>query len=252
MTITPITIADLTTANIQGTGLFDVLMRANSAHLDQEYQKNRIRGPEYSQVYLGSLQQVLTSAITFLLEKDKSFLNAQLIEKQIELTQVEIEKAQAELELLNRQLPKIEAEIALLEAQTVLVTRQADNEILKGDVLRGEKCKLDAEFDVLMETKLKTAQETQLLTQKVATEKAQTSGIGVDDNSVIGKQKLLYTAQTKGFTRDAEQKAAKILVDSWNVRRTTDETGTAASSVNKLDDATIGSVIGKMISGLNE
>lgn len=250
MTITPLTISQLTQATVDGTGVFDILMQANKAHLEQEYAKNRIRGPEYSTVYLGSLQQVMNTALAFLLGKDKNFLEAQLLEKQIELAEVQVRKAEAELLLLQQQLPKIAAEIRLLDAQVILVTRQADNELLQGDVLRAQKCKLDAEFDLIMAQVPKVGQETALLTQKVATEKAQVSSVGVDDNSVIGKQKLLYTAQTDGFKRDAEQKAAKILVDTWNARRMTDETGTLASPQNKLDDPTIGDVIRKMLNGV--
>jgi hypothetical protein len=109
---------------------------------------------------------------------------------------------------------------------------------------------LRAEFDVLMETKLKTAQETLLLAQKVATEKAQITAMGVDDNSVVGRQKLLYSAQSDGFKRDAEQKAAKVMVDTWNVRRTTDPDSAAADSTNKLGDIFVGQAVSKLLNGV--
>ena len=91
--------------------------------------------------------------------------------------------------------------------------------------------------------------ETSLLTQKIVTEKAQTTGIGVDVDSVVGRQKALYLAQTTGFTRDAEQKVAKLMADTWNVRRTTDE-GTIADGTNMLNDATVGRAIKKMLEGV--
>jgi hypothetical protein len=97
--------------------------------------------------------------------------------------------------------------------------------------------------------KLQTTAQTSLVQQKIATEKAQTIATGVDDNSVIGKQKLLYGAQTDGFKRDAEQKAAKMLIDTWNVRRTTDE-GTVADDTNRLSDATIGRAVEKVMAGI--
>ena len=96
---------------------------------------------------------------------------------------------------------------------------------------------------------LKVGGETSLLTQKTATERAQTSPTGVDDNSIMGRQKLLYQAQTDGFKRSSENAAAKLLVDSWAVRRTTDE-GTVADTNNKLDDATIGRAVNKMLTGV--
>ena len=217
----PLTVNDLTLATLEGTGVFDVLMRANKAHLESEYQKNRIKGPEYATVYLGSLESVMQTALQFLLNKDKSDLEAQLIQAQIE---------------------KVNAEIDLVKEQTA-------NAVIEAEVLRAQKCKLDAEFDVLLQSKLKTAAEVTLLGQKTQTEKAQTVALGVDADSVIGRQKGLYQAQTSGFERDAEQKAAKLMIDSWNVRRTTDE-GTVADGTNMLYDPAVGRAVNKLLSGV--
>lgn len=214
-------IADLTQATLDGTGVFDVLMRANKAHLEAEYAKNRIKGPEYATVYLGSLESVMNTALQFLLQKDQAALQAQLIAKQIE---------------------KLEAEIRLVDQQT-------ENAAIEAEVLRAQKCKLQAEFDVLVQSKLKTSAEVTLLAQKTQTEKAQTVAAGVDADSIIGRQKALYQAQTSGFQRDAEQKAAKLMVDSWNVRRTTDE-GTVADGTNMLNDAAVGRAVQKLLTGV--
>lgn len=137
---------------------------------------------------------------------------------------------------------KAEKEEALLDQQ--ILNAEAENAVLVA-----QKCKLDAEFDVLVEQKLKTSKETALLAQKLLTERAQTVGAGVDVDSVIGKQKTLYERQADGFLRDAEQKAAKTLIDTWNVRRTTD-TGTIADTNNNLDDLTIGRTVTKLIDGV--
>jgi hypothetical protein len=233
--VVPVTLPQLTTATLEGGGVLDVLMRTMKAHLEDQFTKGRIKGPEYATVYLGSLEPVLRAALEFLLQKDKTALEAQLLEVQLQVAQVQLltaqvekQKAEAELLVIEQQLPKILAEIAVLNAT---------------------KCKLDAEFDVLGETKLKTAQETQLLIWKVNSEKAQTQAVGVEADSVIGKQKLLYAAQTDGFKRDAEQKATKIMVDSWNVRRTTDE-GTVADATNMLNDAAVGRAVNALLAGI--
>lgn len=222
VTVTPITLSDLTTAQVTGTGVFDVLMQATKGHLEQEFTKGRIKGTEYSTVYLGSLQAILQQAVEFLLNKDKHALEGQLLAAQIE---------------------KIQAEKALVEQQTL----NAAKELL---VLEAQICKLQAEYDVIMETKLKTAEERALLQWKAVTEKAQTIGAGVDPDSVVGKQKQLYQAQADGFKRDAEQKAAKIMSDSWSVQRTTDNE-LAPTTTNKLDAASIGRAVGKMLDGVN-
>lgn len=223
-----ITLVNLTTGTLDGNGVFDKLMASAKAHLDAEFKKGSIRGPEYSQVYLGQVQAVLQTAVQFLTVNQKIALEAELLEKQIELA---------------------EAQRLLVLAQTELVVQQELNAVLEGKVLVAQECKLRAEFDLTVNTTLKTTAEIALLAQKTMTERAQTQAIGVDDSSVIGKQKKLYQAQTDGFTRDAEQKAAKLLIDTWNARRMTDE-GTVADGVNMLNDATVGAFVMKLKAGV--
>ena len=69
--MTAIAVTDLTQSTLDGTGVFDVLMRATKAHLEAEYNKNRIKGAEYATVYLGSLEPVLRTSLDFLLQKQK-------------------------------------------------------------------------------------------------------------------------------------------------------------------------------------
>lgn len=205
---------DLTTASVTGTGVFDVLMKATKQHLEQEFKQGRIKGPEYSTVYLGSLEAVMRTAVDFLTATQKAA-----------------------------------AEILLINAQRELVIAQTANAVLEGKVLVAQECKLRAEYDLTMAQIGKVAQENALLMQKVLTEKAQTQATGVDADSVIGRQKALYLAQTNGFTRDAEQKVAKVMVDSWNVRRTTDE-GTVADGTNMLNDVAVGRAVSKLLTGV--
>jgi hypothetical protein len=248
-TYNPITLADLTEAITAGSGVFDVLMKANKAHLEQEFLQGRIKGNEYATVYLGSLQSVLQAALTFTLEREKQNLEAQLQVKRIEIAAAELLKTQAEVQLVNAQTAGTNAEKVLTDKKSELTMQQALNAIVENDVLVAQKCKLQAEFDVLQNTNLKTAQETNLLAQKVATERAQTQSLGVDADSVVGKQKQLYQAQTAGFARDAEQKAADLMIKTWNVRRTTNE-DTPANTTNKLDDTSIGKAVDKLLIGV--
>jgi hypothetical protein len=285
MSIQEIQIADLTQATVVGEGVFDVLMRATKAHLDEEFKKNRITGPEYSTVYLGSVQQVMQTSLEFLVSRQRIGLEAELLKQQIILAEIEVTKANAAVRLAEKQIElaalelqiqaqnllkipaeiahiqaqtgltvantqKVPAEKAQIEAQTLLINQQHTNAQTENLVLQAQKCKLDAEFDLIGQNVLKTGAETTLLGQKTTTERAQVSAMGVDEDSVIGRQKRLYFAQTEGFARDAEQKAAKIFADSWGIRRSTDE-GELASATNKLDDATVGRAMSKLLAGIN-
>lgn len=191
---TGIEIDQFTTEVVEGTGVFDIMMRSINGHLSREFTSGRIKGAEYAQVYLGSLQSTQRAALDFLLKRD-------------ELT----------------------FQLRVLEAQ---------------------ECKLKAEFDLIMAQIPKIVAETGLLDQKRVTEIAQTNGTSVDPESVIGKQMNLYQKQADGFLRDAEQKATKIMADTWNVRRTTDE-ATVADATNLLSDSNIGRAVGGLLAGIN-
>lgn len=302
-----ILVSDLTESTTNGSGVFDVIMQATKAHLNEEYKSNRIKGPEYATVYLGALQSAMNQALQFVLTKQRSDYEARLMEAQIiteghqqallqqqlNLMTSERDKVIAEIAVVNQQASKLVSEKAGIDSQTnlteqqrtnlvsekaridaetsrvtqqttnlaadklltdakvSLTTQQATNAITENLVLVAQECKLKAEFDQLKELVLKTTAETTLLNQKRVTEAAQTSGTGVDADSVIGRQKGLYTAQADGFIRDAEQKAAKLMLDTWNVRRTTDVDATLADTTNKLNDASIGRVVDKLLAGVN-
>lgn len=301
-----IEVADLTTGTLVGDGVFDKLMASMKPHLQQEYSQNRIKGPEYAEVYLGSLTNVLNTSMQFLLQKARIGLEAKLLEQQIILAELEVTKAGIAIELLEIEKEKSAAEVLqiaaqtafvkqqelnlqaeilnvpkqglmieaqtavqvqqklnlqaeslnlpkqgiLLDAQADLANQQAVNAEVENRVLEGQVCKLKAEYDLTMKRILQTEAETGLIGQKTATEKAQVQAIGVDPDSVVGRQKQLYKAQTDGFQRDAELKAAKLLVDTWSARRMSDE-GTVADEVNKLSDANIGRMVGVVMAGVN-
>lgn len=242
MASTPITLADLTQATVAGTGAFDTLMRSMVSHLELEFNKGRLRGADYANVYLNALTPVLQNSVVFLLQKDEAANKAALVDAQVRLTEVQILLAEAELEreLINKAL--VQAQVDKLNAETINVQQQLLN-------LKAEECVLKSQYDINLSQNLQVIAQTSLVNQKVATEKAQTSGVAIEPESVIGKQIALYTAQAEGFKRDSEQKAAKIMIDSWNVRRTTD-VGTVADGTNQLSDPNVGRTVNKMLAGV--
>ncbi len=167
-----IAITDVTSGIIDGTGDFDKLMTVVDALLQNQFDQNRIKSTDYASVYLGAIQSAMAQSIAFVLSKQKSGNEADLI-----VANTTNANAQSAQDLLNK-----------------------------------------------AESLLKTTSEIALLTQKTDTEKAQILDIvnTLSVVGVIGKQKLLFTAQTDGFARDAEQKALKIMLDVYAVQRTTD------------------------------
>ena len=111
---TDITLDQLTTKTIDGDGVFDGLMQAVSAHIQREYENNRIKGNDYSTVYLGALQSTLSEAVRFLLDKNS-----------IALQQAQIDRLRAEIELLELKKNTELIQQDVLRKQQELYTSQA-------------------------------------------------------------------------------------------------------------------------------
>ena len=166
----------------------------------------------------------------------------------------------AEIAILTSTELKLQEEIDILQAQDLISAQELIDKsaIATGStarvtaeiqVLTDTACKLKQEFEVLEQQELKIIQETGLAAQKTATEAAQITATNVDDNSVIGRQKELYKAQGEAFIRDGEQKAAKIMVDTWNVRKTTDEDTNTANT--NLDNPSVGKAVRALMAGVD-
>lgn len=356
----PLNVTELTTAEIAGTGVFDVLMRSVKNHVQEEHAKSRITGKEYATVYLEALQSTMAQSVEYLLRtktlgfeldnlgkqgvlldhqaeiaiKDAQLKFAQIAQTQAqtELTEQQTKSAEAEahkipveiallhsnlelasvekdlriaqvglaetekdiavynlanktpveVELLQAQTDNAQSQIALTDAQVVKITEenkvipytieriQAEiaNMTRQSDILEKElEIKIsslalqdkqlllaDAELEVRkLELEVKRAEvesaqaQAQLYAAKVLTENAQTMD-AAHPNSVLGSNIAVLRAQAAGYARDAEQKAAKILVDAWNVQRNTDE-GITANADNLLYDTSIGKAVSAMLRG---
>ena len=73
----------------EGTGIFDIIMKAANENIKIQNQTSRITGAEYAEVYLGTMQSAISEAMKFLLNRDQ-------------LTK-DLEVKQANIDLLNRQ-----------------------------------------------------------------------------------------------------------------------------------------------------
>ena len=73
----------------EGTGVFDIIMKAANENIKIQNQTSRITGAEYAEVYLGTMQTAISEAMRYILQKDG-------------LTKDE-ELKQANIDLLNRQ-----------------------------------------------------------------------------------------------------------------------------------------------------
>ena len=119
---------DLTTGALNGKGLFDLLMGATKEHLMEEFNAQRLRGTDYSKVYLGSMESALGNSVQYLI--GMGLIDAQLeklaaetelakfqLEKEKQLLPLEIEKLEADTRATEAQIRGTEAQIRLTEEQ---------------------------------------------------------------------------------------------------------------------------------------
>lgn len=99
-----LTEADLTSREPRGTGMFDALMEANKAHIQEEFRAGRMTDKEYSEVYVALTGQAMGAAVQYLLSKDRTYYEASLAQSQAKMAIIREIQARVELETAKASL----------------------------------------------------------------------------------------------------------------------------------------------------
>ena len=204
-----------------GNGTFDAIMESLSKHLLVEYKNNRITGAEYTKAYIALTQIGLQQAVSYLVQRDKSFWDALNSQVAAYVASVQLQNAKAQYELYKIQALTAKAQYAASVAQLA---------------------QIDGQTGLVQEQK-------NLVTEQIETQKEQTEQVRsqtLDDRrdgttvvGYVGKQKDLYSQQIVSYKRDSELNAAKVFSDAWITQKTIDEGLTAPTllqnaSVNRI------------------
>lgn len=282
MTTTPIdntsittgfNVDELTEGTLTGKGVFDVLLQTLRLHLDREFNSNRITGTAYATVYSQAITAFLAQAAQYAINKAKLPLELQLLQEQINLTQKQQDQVLAQTnkitteteEAIQRIEELVPSQIALTNIQKAQVTAQtgeinyrvstllpsqtAQNTAQTAQITYTTSYVLPSQVSLTNAQTSSATAQTALYNQKTVTELAQTTTTPAS-GSVMGVQNDLMATQKASYLRDAEQKAAKMLIDTWNVRHTGDPTGNPVSATNRLRNDDIGDAVGKMLTGI--
>lgn len=224
----------ITDGCINGNGVFDELMRSIKAHLKEEHDSNRLRGAEYTNAYIASIQGAISQAIQWGLGSETAKYQALLLEaqlegqrKQNEITQEQLAQTIAQTELIKVQTANaveegkliplqgdmLEVQIETGGLQNQLITQQTLTE--EFNTANAETAALTAKYNLdYMLPIQKTVMEQKLITEQAQTQDSTDRGV---IRGVSGAQKDLYRKQIDGYDRDAEQKAARTLTDTHGV-----------------------------------
>lgn len=243
--IPAVTVADLTTAAVDGTGVFDVMMRAVNTHLEAQFQEGRITGADFAKVYLGAITVTQQTATQFVLGKDRAYWENLQSQAQLRLAQAQEVRALADIQIARGEIQKLAYENAemqlkartafnqLASSKMALVTGyneilQSENQakLLEEQVDAARAQTKDTLLDgtpilgvVALEKDLKTAQIEQMQEQgaltreQVDTARAETKNTLADGSAVSGmaaQKKLLLASQVKTADEQYEVTRAQI------------------------------------------
>ena len=274
-----INISDVTTGVIGGNGVLDKLLSTMTEHLTAQYEKRRITGVEYATLYLGAYQATLQQALALTLAKETQAYEIKNLDWEAKLKEAQYNLAVKQLEIAAYELTnKIPVEVVNLTKQGLLITAQTDlankeletatynltnripaevagitkqNTLLDGQATLQTKEGTLKDLEATLATAkiagetantASTTKQTELYERKRLTEVAQLDGTGILTGSVLHTQKLLLEAQTLGLEKDAKQKVAKIMLDTWATRSTINDAADP-NTTNKLRDDEIGLVV---------
>jgi hypothetical protein len=179
--VSPVEEIDVTQRVVGGTGMFDGLMKALDAHLNEQYDKSRLTGSEYASAYVQLTQAALANAVQFVLQKDAAYYGAILAQKQAQAAEVAVATSRAQLEAAKAQVAvslnqveqqKVDYALTKMKLTTedaayAGAVAQKDQLLYQtANILPAELASINKQIDVMTsEISVKAAQEAQVLYQ---------------------------------------------------------------------------------------
>ena len=127
----------------EGTGVFDIIMKAANENIKIQNQTSRITGAEYAEVYLGTMQSAISEAMKFLLNKDQIIKDLDLKQAQIAAMEsdtliksaqsakdLELKQAQINVALEEKKLKAAQADAYPLQSAKDILVKQANIDLL--------------------------------------------------------------------------------------------------------------------------
>ena len=186
------------TTTEDGTGVFDIFMKAQDLHMTQQVQAGNISSTDYAVVYTNVLQHTLSESIKYLSDQKLAGAQARLVEQQI----LSEKKKNMNGGLLDLEKKKQQQEIDLIVATTA--THIANT--------AGVKAKTKNDNNITSRSVDKLEAETVFLGKRALEQTAGT--VRLDAES--GQRVALMSSQTLGFKVDAKFKLLKTMHETFS------------------------------------
>ena len=132
----------------EGTGIFDVIIKAANENIKIQNQTSRITGSEYAEVYLGTMQSAISEAMKFILNKKTIEKGLEAQDVSIAISEVQLaentEKWALQRKVLENQLAMSNIDVAYKEPNVLrdLEIRDKQIESATADIAFNESKKL--------------------------------------------------------------------------------------------------------------
>lgn len=203
-TFEPISNDDLTTAVVNGSGVFDIVMKSIAAHIAVEYKSNRISGAEYTKVFIQAIETALNGSINFVLQRNQAAVQAETLKVQLATARIEaaakrVELAKIILDSENAKMTYALNKVRLAEADTQYCAAKfnlenmlpAQKELLDNQVIGAELANSTAEYN--LQTIL--PKQSTLLTSQIGNTNANTAN-ALKQREVLAEELEIKHAQT--------------------------------------------------------
>ena len=142
----------------EGTGVFDVIIKAANENIKIQHKTSRITGAEYAEVYLGTMQSAISEAMKFILNKktiekgleaqdvsiaisevqlaentEKWALQRKVLENQLAMSNIDVAYKEPnvlrDLEIRDKQIESATADIAFNESKKIIMEQTRKDNI---------------------------------------------------------------------------------------------------------------------------
>lgn len=128
-----IKLENITNAIVEGTGVFDVLMKAVSAQLEAQVKAQTISRNEFTTIYTSLIGSVLQQAISFELMRCKTQAEVNLLNAQVAKTNWDAKTAEIQTQIAEATLRRTDAEVALTSQRRITELAQTDGSVILAD-----------------------------------------------------------------------------------------------------------------------
>jgi len=174
-----ISIDDLTTGSLEGTGVFDKLMHSVDLHIQREFKSNRITGDQYATVYTEIMGGVLSNSTQFLLSQEKARWDAITAQLQGRIVEIQSTTALVELEKTKIEAAKLAFDMQNSGAQYGLTKMQIANADAQycGTLVSTKRDQYGLDFTLPAELSIQNYQRMKVLPSTVAINEMQSDRV---------------------------------------------------------------------------